>query len=101
MKIHWSEQARLQLRTLLEYISLDSPGRAEAFIGKIESKTLRLKRFPFSGRIVSELRHEPNRPREIMIDDYRLVYRIHVNAVEITHFFHGRRQLQKERKPLC
>ncbi len=98
MRIDWSEEARRQLRELIEYISEDSPGRAAAYVDKIESKTLRLKRFPHSGRIVPELKDEPHLWREIIIDDYRLVYRVRHNAVEITHLFHGSRQFPQKNK---
>lgn len=92
MKTLWSEEARKNLLLIIEYVRQDSPTRAWAFAKKIEAKVSRLARFPASGRIVPELEDESIPPREIIIGDYRLVYRIHHKTIEIVTVFHGMRQ---------
>lgn len=92
MKIIWSAEAHKNLLSLIQFISQDSPNRALAFAKKIETRIARLKRFPASGRIVPELEKEILPPREIIIGDYRVVYRIHSKTIEIVTVFHGMRR---------
>jgi toxin ParE1/3/4 len=93
MTLVWSDRARQNLLNLIRYISEDSPARALAYADRIQARLLPLKRFPKMGRLVPELREEDSPPREILIDDYRLVYRIHHHRIEIVTLFHGMRRL--------
>lgn len=93
MDLVWSDEARQSLFAMLEFIGRGSPARASAYIAKIRTRADKLKRFPLIGRVVPELREEPGPPREIIIDHYRVIYRIRRHNVEVITVFHGRRGL--------
>ncbi len=92
MRIVWSAEAHKNLLSIIQFISQDSANRALAFAKKIESKIIHLERFPALGRIVPELEKEIIPPREIIIDNYRVVYRIRHKTIEIVTVFHGMRK---------
>jgi len=50
-----------------------------------------LRQFAKRGRVVPE-ENDPN-IRELFVQNYRLIYRIHGDAVEVIHFIHGARDL--------
>jgi plasmid stabilization system protein ParE len=77
-----------------EYISEDSPDRAESWILEIFKTGERLVNLPTRGRIVPEFKKE--NLRELLIDNYRLVYRIKKTSIEIITVFEGHRQLNKK-----
>ena len=60
-------------------------------LGPIEVLTIVFPDSRFNGRIVPELLDQWPEAREILIDEYRLVYRIHAHHIEFITFFHGRR----------
>jgi toxin ParE1/3/4 len=89
MKIVWSARSQKDLSDIAEYIAHDSVSRALSFVDKIAAKATRLSRFPGSGRVVPEFHDWADPLREIIIDDYRLVYRVHHRRIEIVTVFHG------------
>lgn len=91
MTLVWSPRALRNLLAVVDYIGRDSPERARAYAAKIRSKAETLRRFPSLGRVVPEMSGNPHPPRELLIDDYRLVYRIRRKKVEIVTLFHGMR----------
>jgi plasmid stabilization system protein ParE len=58
---------------------------------EIMSATRRLADFPLSGRVVPEVGTEEY--REIIVRDYRIIYRATVQQVRIVTVVHGRRDL--------
>ena len=52
----------------------------------------RLERFPQSGRVVPEVGDETL--REVIYENYRLVYRVHADSVEVVTVYHGARLLR-------
>ena len=75
------------LEAIAKFISRDSPHYARLFVLKIFSSVERLQLFPRSGRIVPELK----RPsiREIILGDYRIVYRAKGKRLEILTVHNG------------
>ena len=92
MKLVWTANARHQLLSIVAYIAQDAPDRALAYGHKIEAATRKLSRFHRAGRIVPEMAEESPDLREILIDDYRLVYKIFSRHILIISLFHGRRR---------
>lgn len=86
-KIIWSLKSVKNLDEISEYISKDSPLYAPVFIQKIINSVERLKEFPKSGRIVPEFNNK--NIREVIFHNYRIVYRIKNNYVEIVIVTHG------------
>ncbi len=94
-KIVWTENSIQDLLAIKEYISADSKDRAELWIAELYNSGERLVDLPMRGRIVPELKLE--NIREVLIDNYRLVYRIKKNSIEILTVFEGHRKLTKEK----
>ena len=81
MKIIWSPLAIEQARDIAAYIALDKPSAAEQWIGEIFSSVERLEKCSNSGRIVPEIGR--NNIREIVRGNYRIMYKIAVDSVEV------------------
>lgn len=79
MEIIWSSRSLTKLEQIGDYIALDSPANAIAFVEKIVKAVERLKRFPLSGSIVPE---SPNL-RQLIFDGYRIIYRPSDKKIEI------------------
>lgn len=86
-RIIWSEEAWSDLESIIEYISRDSEYYAVNFVNKIIDLVEILKTFPKSGRVVPEY----NNPemREIIYKNYRIIYKLSKNIIEILTVFHG------------
>ncbi len=87
VKIEWSPSSINNLEKIAEFISQNSPLYAPVFIRKIINSVERLKEFPLSGRIVPEFNNSDL--REIIFHNYRIVYRLKGNLVEIVLVIHG------------
>lgn len=90
-RIIWSERAAADLTALKHKIALDKPGAAISFVLKVKSGVARIARFPLSGRMVLELAREDT--REIVIGNYRVVYKITPTAISIVTVFPARQLL--------
>lgn len=90
-RIRWTPQAADDLETIAAYIANDSPHYARLFVLKVISAIERLEQFPEIGRIVPE----SNKPfiREILLGNYRIVYRVKNALVEILTIYHSARLL--------
>ena len=91
--VRWSAKAEADLAEIVAVIAADSPQRARAFAARLLGACARLGAFPASGRKVPELSHLEPSPREIIIGDYRILYRVGTPVVEIAAVIHGRRLL--------
>jgi addiction module RelE/StbE family toxin len=94
MKLFWTKEALLRLREIEEYISKDNSIAAIEFVEKLISVTETLIDYPEKGRIVPELALE--NIRELIYKNYRIVYLIKKNAIDILTVFEGHQLLQKE-----
>jgi len=90
-RVVWSRTATQDLRSLVKYIALDSPARAEQFGYKIVSKIEILQDHPHVGRVVPEFRQSDL--REILVKPYRIIYRIKdfSQLIEIIRVWHAAR----------
>ena len=94
LKILWTENSLQDLLAIKRFISLDSSKRAKNWIQELYSSGEELTIFPQRGRIVPELDQE--NIRELLIENYRLVYRLNPTSIEILTVFEGHRQLKKK-----
>ncbi len=94
MKIFWTKEALLCLKEIEEYISRDNSIIAIEFVDKLISLAETLLDSPEKGRIVPELSLE--NIRELLHKNYRIVYLIKKNSVEILTVFEGHQLLKKE-----
>ena len=92
-EVIWSPQAKADLHEIAEYISGDSVHYAEATVSRIIASVERLKKFPSSGRIVPELGMLAI--REVVLGNYRIVYRLSKMYCEVVTVLHSRQDLLK------
>ncbi len=93
MKLKWTLPALDDLESLREYIEKDSELYATSFIEKILNSVDKLQNFPEIGRKVPEA-NDPN-IRELLFQNYRIIYRIHQDVVQIITVIHGSRDINK------
>ncbi len=91
MIVNWSDLALDDLEDIKHYISKDSPFYAREFIELIFTTAERLVDFPLSGREVPEA--EDKSIREVIVQSYRVMYRVEPNCVLMLAVIHGSRDL--------
>jgi len=91
-KVRWTAQALDDLDSVCAYIARDAPHYALLFASDIFEAADHLAQFPRLGRIVPEVARDD--VRELVVGNYRLIYRIFHNQVEILTVHHGARRLE-------
>ena len=86
-QVRWAHQALNDLEAICLFIARDAPQIGAVFADRAFRATDRLADFPRSGRIVPELDIETL--REIILGNYRLIYRIREDQVQIVTVHHG------------
>jgi toxin ParE1/3/4 len=91
-KIIWSPYAAQSLEDICSFIERQSEHYAAIFAQRIIAVIELIAEFPESGRIVPEY----NNPalRERILGNYRIVYRLKKDAIEIALIIHGSRLLK-------
>ena len=92
VEVEWSEAAKSDLKGIIEYVSQDSPQYTEYLYERIFESIDNLKSFPNMARQVPELKN-PNM-RELILQNYRIVYQYSEDKIEIITIFHGKRLLR-------
>ena len=88
-EVKWTPQALDDLEAICLFIARDAPQVAAVFAQSAFRATERLTNFPRSGRVVPELNDQNF--REIVLGNYRLIYRIRQDEVQILTVHHGAR----------
>ncbi len=88
-EIEWSIIAENDLNEIIDYIAQDSVEYALSFYEQVREKVENLILFPKMGRIVPEL-DDPN-IRELILRNYRIIYRILGEKIQLVRLFHGSR----------
>lgn len=94
-EVRWSPQAADDLDAIAEFIAQDSPHYASLFVLDVLRAVERLKQFRELGRIVPET--STSDIREILLGNYRIVYRLKFDTPEILTIYHGSRLLDPKR----
>jgi addiction module RelE/StbE family toxin len=89
--IVWTLQAIEDVEAIRTYIARDSPHYAALVAERIVESVERLKQFPRSGRMVPEVAQEAY--REVILGNYRIVYRLVGDQAEILTVVHSARLL--------
>lgn len=92
MKVLWTRESLEQLVDIEMFIAKDNPIIAQQFVEHLIEKGESLSRNPRIGRIVPEISNK--NLREIIIKNYRLVYRLQKDKIEILTVFEGHRLLR-------
>ena len=90
-KIRWSPKAADSFVEICDFISKDSEYYASMFAKKINEIIKNIPLFPKVGRIVPEYQDE--NLREKIFQNYRIVYRLKEDFVEIVIISHSARKL--------
>ena len=91
MKIIWSPLAVKRAVEIAEYISSDNPTAARKWIETVFSEVELLESSPKIGRIVPELNQKDF--REIILGNYRIIYRVEKESVSIVTVRHAQQIL--------
>jgi len=94
-QVKWTPQAADDLDTIAEFISRDSPHYAGLLVADILQTLDQLVDFPRSGRVVPEIGDRSL--REVILGNYRIIYRLRGEAAEILTVHHGARLLDPTR----
>ncbi|GFP22001.1 hypothetical protein HKBW3S06_01227 [Candidatus Hakubella thermalkaliphila] len=98
-RVSWTPQALEDLEAICIFIARDAPQYARLFAARAFQIADRLTDFPFSGRVVPEIGRED--VREIIFGNYRIIYRVLGDEVEILTIHHGGRLLKGIHPPDC
>jgi plasmid stabilization system protein ParE len=93
--IFWTVGALDDLRNIIDYIAQDSPTYAAATGTRIVDAGDRLAHYPKLGRVVPEYGDEAI--RELLVGNYRIVYRLRRARVTVVAIVHGSRDLLRRR----
>ncbi|MHA1193723.1 MAG: type II toxin-antitoxin system RelE/ParE family toxin [Promethearchaeota archaeon] len=88
-EIEWSSKAENDLNEIIDYIAQDSLEYALSFYEQVREKVENLAKFPKIGRKVPEL--DDPKIRELILRNYRIIYRLLEEKVQIVRLFHGSR----------
>jgi addiction module RelE/StbE family toxin len=93
--VNWTSTAKNDLRRIIRYIAIDSIESSLKILDKIESKAATLNSFPERGRIVPELKvNNVESYHEIIINPWRIIYKIEKKNVYIISVIDGRRNIE-------
>lgn len=94
-EVKWTPQAADDLESIAERIARDSPHYASLFVMDVLAAVERLILFPELGRMVPETGVPAI--REIILGNYRVIYRHSGEAVEIFAIYHGAKLVDPSR----
>ena len=97
MKVIWTEKAMERLGAIEDHIAEDNSVAAERFIERLIERGESLSKFPSLGRLVPEMPR--GQLRELIEGNYRIVYRVQRQTIEILTVFEGHRLLDLQELP--
>ncbi len=89
MEIRWTPQAVEDIEAIRQYVGRDSAHYADLLVRRLVKAVERIHEFPKSGRVVPEIEDEAI--REVLLDDYRIIYKLLEEVAEVLTVFHGAR----------
>ncbi|MCU0554424.1 MAG: type II toxin-antitoxin system RelE/ParE family toxin [Syntrophales bacterium] len=92
-QVVWTHEAVSDLEAIADYIARDSAAYASAVLRELLDAGNSLDRFCRRGRVVPETRLAAI--RELIVREYRLIYRVEQTRIVIVTIVHGRRDLRK------
>lgn len=94
VKIVWTELSIFDLKEIFDYIADDSIRYATITTNTIYQRVQPIMNNPFIGKIVPEFNEKLI--RELMVGNYRIIYRIKSNIqVDVLRIYHAARLLKK------
>ena len=90
-RLIWTTQALEDVEAICQFIARDAPRYAQVFATQVFEAVERLQTFPKSGRSVPEVGQE--NIREIIHGNYRIIYRLTNDVIQILTVYHSARRL--------
>ena len=97
LQVLWAERAQRDLREIAEFIAKDNGAAALKWLSRAMEAVESAGRMPLSGRMVPEFSREEL--REIVLGNYRIVYRVERARLTVLTVFEGHRLLDRPEKP--
>lgn len=91
-RVIWTRQAVEDVEAIKAYVARDSERYAVLLAERLVAAIERVGLFPESGRVVPEVGDAGL--REVVHGNYRIVYRVLPEAVEVVTVYHGARLLR-------
>jgi plasmid stabilization system protein ParE len=88
-RLRWTPQALDDIEAICKFIARDSNHFAHLFANKVFEKAKTLETFPNAGRVVPESNQEAI--REIFHGNYRIIYRLIKDEVQVLTVHHSAR----------
>jgi len=91
VEIEWTRRARRDVIEIGDFIARDKPMAAAEWVRRLIDTVERVALFPSSGRVVPEV----DRPdiREVILENYRIVYLVRTARIVVLTVFESHRQL--------
>jgi toxin ParE1/3/4 len=94
-KVLWTFAANQDLKSIVDFIARDNPTAARLILDSLRKRADTLKTFPERGRVVPELAHVGLYIyRELLVNPWRLVYRVSNAMVYVMMVIDGRRNVE-------
>lgn len=94
MTLFWSKPAIDDLTGIRDCIARGSEFYAADFIRRILQTVRKLEQFPELGRIIPEIQDPAG--RELIFQNYRILYRLKPDRIDIAAVIHGRRDIRRK-----
>ncbi|HSM91907.1 MAG TPA: type II toxin-antitoxin system RelE/ParE family toxin [Anaeromyxobacteraceae bacterium] len=94
MKVRWTEASARRIEEIRDFVARDDPSAASRLAAELVALGESLRALPLRGRRVPEL-PDPAL-RELILRNYRLVYRVRGSAVEVLTVFEAHRLIPTE-----
>jgi len=91
VKVRWSSRSLKDLREIGDFIRRDNPAAARRWVHSLQERARKAASLPRAGRVVPEL--DLDNVREVFLGNYRIVYRLRENGIEILTVSEGHRLL--------
>ena len=95
-RVVWARRASEALDHAIAYVAHDSPDTARSLLSRVLDKAASLDEFSERGSPVGEL--EDDAYRELLVDPYRLIYRVDETSVIIVALLHQRQDIIRWRR---
>jgi toxin ParE1/3/4 len=92
-ELFWTVRIREDLAAIGRYIASDSPAYSFVLLRRINEIAERLTSFPLMGRVVPEFEDESI--RELIVQNYRIVYVVRGDKLIMTAAVHGAMDLRQ------
>ena len=91
MKVEWTGNAIAQLKSIHDYIALDSDVFAKRMVDRLTLRSIQIQDHPFSGQVVPEFGNESI--REFIEGPFRVIYQPTESVLFVLAVIHGARLL--------